>query len=511
MESNNGDGKSQVAFSLSKKKRKTTTLDAPPLADFLLQESSHVSQKRPERTMPLVIPVQENTMMGPKKKAVISDEDAAAAQALMESAQQHFEGKREDGTNFSADGNLTIASAANTFERKEESDAQQFQRDLKDRADDVPVDSHVYHEIPIAEFGAALLRGMGWKGDDTNSGVSNEKPNDTMPRPHRLGLGATPKMPEPREPGRIRRPDQVARDNRLAQQQQEYEERRQKQIKLDKQQTLQNGSIVAMEGKRARMVQLMGVPGLNRVLVQFEGESSNTSVKRGDVVLVSRDDLNTRPFTNVEESKPNEILVKNEHAKDRYREKDDRKRIKREGEEHSRREDSGDKRRRDEDYARKHSSRDQDHDRDKSREKRRSHDQSRDEKRRRSELEDTKHWLIPNIRVRVVTEKLSSRQYKQKGLILDVTHGGAYATLQMSDGQLLDRVPERYLETALPKAGGNAIVLTGKHRFAKGKLLERSSESGTGIIQVFEDMNVLKLPLDDMAEWCGPLDDDMEL
>jgi G patch domain/KOW motif-containing protein len=502
MASTNGDGKSQVAFSLAKKKKKKNTFDVP-LADFSAQETSHGVVQRPERSTPLVIPVQQNTMIGPKKK-IVSEEDSAAAQALMESAQQHFEGKRDDGTNFSADGSLTIKSAANTFERKEERDAQQFQCDLKDRPEDIPVDSNVYHEIPIAEFGAALLRGMGWQGDD-NSNKSREKPNDdmTMPRPHRLGLGATPKLPEPTAPGRMRRPDQVARDTRLALQQQEYEEKRRKQIKLDKQQTLQNGSIIAIQGKRARMVQLMGVPGLNRVLVQFEGESPNKSFKRGDVVLVSRDELDARPFVEqLKESKPKETLRKTERDDYRYSEKGDRKRIKREeaGEEHSRR---GDKRRRDEEHDHKHSSRDRSH------EKR--HDEHYDKKQRRKEPEDTQHWLIPNIRVRVVTKKLSSRQYKQKGLVLDVTHGGAYATLQMPDGQLLDRVPERYLETALPKVGGNAIVLTGKHRFSKGKLLERSSDSGTGVIQAFEDMNVLKLSLDDIAEWCGPLDDDLEL
>jgi hypothetical protein len=42
-------------------------------------------------------------------------------------------------------------------------------------------------------------------------------------------------------------------------------------------------------------------------------------------------------------------------------------------------------------------------------------------------------------------------------------------------------------------------------------LLERNSDSGQGVVQVFEDMNVVKLSLDDMAEWCGPLDDDIEL
>ena len=69
--------------------------------------------------------------------------------------------------------------------------------------------------------------------------------------------------------------------------------------------------------------------------------------------------------------------------------------------------------------------------------------------------------------------------------------------------------PERYLETALPKVGGNAICLAGNYRYGKGKLLERDSKSSKGVIQLYEDMNVVKLSLDDMAEYCGPLDDDL--
>jgi len=72
-------------------------------------------------------------------------------------------------------------------------------------------------------------------------------------------------------------------------------------------------------------------------------------------------------------------------------------------------------------------------------------------------------------------------------------------------------VPERYLETALPKVGGNAIVLGGAahQRYSKGRLLERDSSRGRAAVQLFEDMNILTLSLDDIAEWCGPLDSDL--
>ena len=112
----------------------------------------------------------------------------------------------------------------------------------------------------------------------------------------------------------------------------------------------------------------------------------------------------------------------------------------------------------------------------------------------------------------MITKKLAKgRQYKEKGVVMDVLPGGAHATIQMADGEVLDKVPERYLETALPKVGGNTIVLAGdaQHRYAKGQLLERDSSKGRAAVQLFEEMNILNLSLDDIAEWCGPLDSDM--
>ena len=119
------------------------------------------------------------------------------------------------------------------------------------------------------------------------------------------------------------------------------------------------------------------------------------------------------------------------------------------------------------------------------------------------------HWVVANIRVRVVSERYGRQHFQRKGVVLDVTPKGA--TVQMDDaGALLDRVPERHLETALPKAGGRAIVLArgSPHYLAKGTLLERNSAKGRGVIQIQEDMAVETLSLDDLAEWCGPLDDD---
>jgi G patch domain/KOW motif-containing protein len=69
-------------------------------------------------------------------------------------------------------------------------------------------------------------------------------------------------------------------------------------------------------------------------------------------------------------------------------------------------------------------------------------------------------------------------------------------------------VKQKYLETALPKIGGYVMILSGRNKFQYGKLLERNSKACTGVVQLSESMNLVSIPLDDIAEWCGPLNED---
>ena len=89
-------------------------------------------------------------------------------------------------------------------------ETERFRYDMSHRADDVSIRSEAYEHVPIEEFGAALLRGMGWKEEvDTATRSSSSKKgvddgNNTreqlgisrmMPRERNLGLGAMPKPP----------------------------------------------------------------------------------------------------------------------------------------------------------------------------------------------------------------------------------------------------------------------------------------------------------------------------
>lgn len=488
----------------------------------------------PDLKEPLVIPAQQDSRQSLQEQArakrelqdhnKLSKEDQDAIEALKNEASGGSQDK------FSSGDKKVIQVQGNTFQSAELRENEQLKEDLEQLAPDLSVDSETYQKVPIADFGAALLRGMGWSG----SVDKNEEAN-SLPRPSRLGLGATPKLLDaPTHKRGRRRQDQVKRAKQLKEQQEEFERQRQIQIKNDKQQTIQVGSVVSVEeGHRAIIRQWNGVPGLNMILVQLEGHKKPTKVKKGSVQLLDRHKLQQRPFVEPVFTKPETEYLGQRHEQERALQDENNHRERRiDGADRS-----GRQRSRERDYDDEKRRKDKRSHVDETREKRRSHerqrgkrendrdhqgsrDRERDKQRRdengrtsrkRARYSDAEPrrsttWLTPSIRVRVITSKFGRSHDKKKGVVVDVTTKGA--TLKMENGDIL-QVPERYLETALPKVGGNAILLTGKDRFAKGRLIERDSRANRGAVQLFEEMNIVNTSLDDIAEWCLPLDDDL--
>jgi hypothetical protein len=583
-----GDGP-KLAFSLKSKKKSTTSSKLPStysLEGFETNEEpstyDDINNDLPKE--PLIIPVQQDARQSLQEQARLRRAAAAAAQeqpeavpitpvvitsaedqAAIQALQAEASGETNNDESSTRTSKMVIQGKQNTFQSNNNNnnnntttttttaddvnntvdmdDSQQFQQDLTALAPEVSVKSEVYQQVPISQFGAAMLRGMGWTGTVDTSDVNDQN----MPRPSRLGLGATPKLLDaPTHNKRsMRRQDQVQRDQQRQQQQQEYEQQRQQQLKMDKQRTIQVGSIIkvvaivedqqAQPPRRAIVRQWQGVPGLNMVLVQYEGAKEPAKVKKGSVQLIDRKDLETDPFEEPPEYQPPKTTdflgqkgreENDDRKKDRRRDEDydddeDRNRHRRDGD-RRRRDDDDRKRSRDDDNNNNNNKR---HDREDDKRRRRNDDDDRNKRRREDDTDDrhkrrrdretsteqrpSKTWLIPNIRVRIVTSKYGKSYYKEKGVVVDVTAKGS-ATLKVgNNGQTILQIPERYLETALPKVGGNACILTGKHQWAKGRLLERDSKANKGSIQVFEDMNIVTTSLDDMAEWCGPLDDDL--
>ena len=447
---------------------------------------------------------------------------------------------------------------------------EQFHQELAHHASDVDPTSSVYANVAIGDFGSALLRGMGWKGGDNND-KGNKKEETIKARPHRLGLGAAPlPLPSASSSGsskggihrRARRPDEVKRDEERQKQQEEAERRAAEKKRLDVQCTLQPGSVVYVRddnddsSKRAKVIKTAGVPGLNRILIQMEESTQDISVAKNSVKLCSWDELGRMPFQASRSSKstddgehasktidtePHQNGSSSRRKRSRSYDSEDERRSRKETSRHSKRsdrekyserhrsressddddDDSRDRKRR----SKKHKRKKRHHrDRSYSRSRSRSRSRSPDHKRRHkhesqrkssshksqssdSQIQQHLNWLIPNIRVRLISKKIPA-YYLQKGVVQDVTRtsqSSPKAVLLMDNGQVIDKVPERYLETALPKTGGKVVVLEGKHHWKKGRLLERSRD-GYGVIQFTEDLEVVNISLDSIAEWC--LNDD---
>ncbi|GAX19303.1 G patch domain and KOW motifs-containing protein [Fistulifera solaris] len=433
----------QLKASKSKSKKKASAFGD---VDDEYEHALHPPER--PRDTPLVIPLESNRWKGPRQddnSKIMTDEDREAARLLQADAEN------SDATTEAATRVITATKNSNT-------DREQYEQDLQRLPDEPNIHSEQYQRVPIAEFGSALLRGMGWNGEESKGDTEM-----SMPRPHRLGLGATPDLSESvhlrKKP---LRPDQFQQQAKLQKQREEYEKQRIEQKKWDKQKTLQDGSLIMVGSQRAQIIQLVGVPGLNNVKIQFEGDSEHTIVKRGELGdLLLRSELEEQPFRHAESTN-----IKKEDS-------------------------------------RRDPSSDDGHRASTKRKDRKEEDERK--KLKRSRLNDDRSaikWVVPHIRVRIITEKLGRRYFKEKAVVVDVTPKGA--TLQLDSGTILDQVPERYLETALPKTGGLVVILKDHH--PKGRLLEKGRS--TGVVQYLEDMTVETLSLDDLAEWMGSVDEE---
>ncbi|KAL6071835.1 Pre-mRNA-splicing factor SPP2 [Balamuthia mandrillaris] len=122
----------------------------------------------------------EEASLAEGKVQQVSVEDEAAARAILEEAKAQ------------EDAPLLIKNRVIGLDQIEDED-ERFRFDVRSRPDEADLSS--YERVPVEEFGTALLRGMGWS-PGAPIGLTNKrvvKPVEYVSRPHRLGLGATPK------------------------------------------------------------------------------------------------------------------------------------------------------------------------------------------------------------------------------------------------------------------------------------------------------------------------------
>ncbi|CAG8789146.1 6837_t:CDS:2, partial [Gigaspora rosea] len=88
---------------------------------------------------------------------------------------------------------LKVEKNKNLESRKEKvSELEAFRREVENLPDEADID---YDSVPIEDFGAAMLRGMGWKPGMTigkNQKIKSIELREPKARPTHLGLGASP-------------------------------------------------------------------------------------------------------------------------------------------------------------------------------------------------------------------------------------------------------------------------------------------------------------------------------
>lgn len=382
-------------------------------------------------------------------------------------------------------------SSSRAYRSTQEQEAQQLKKDLNELPDEA--DEDAYDSMPIEDFGKAMLRGMGWiegKAVGRNAKGKVVEPVVNVPRPDRLGLGANPKPQEVKEkkyikPGETRgpKPDLVAapgsdgrpRNSRKVDEQ--LVEREKKGVHVGKVMEIATGRHSGLKGEVLNIKKTEGRS--DRAAVRLRGSEEVVEVRvqeLADVASANGHDSDRAGRASNGDARTNGAAGNGRNGREPGSSK-----------EGGRREDD-------------------------TRLKRKV-----DESRRESEAErrgEDAPWLVPHIRVRIVSKSLQSgRLYLKKATVLDVVTPTTADLIVDETGQSLQGVHQSSLETALPKRGGNVAVVTGKEKGRRGRLLERDSERGIGVVQFsdhrVEGVEVVRLELDSVAEFVGH-DEDLD-
>lgn len=401
------------------------------------------------------------------------------------------------------------SSGADTFAR--ENDA--YRSDLSTLPDEMELSEEAYSNVPIEEFGDAMLRGMGateeqLKKEDAERYVGAK-------RPARLGLGSDVnplKLEEEEErarkkkyvkPGESREATSI---NKTYAESQKTAKKSEKSAKYSgKNSKFQVGAIVQfVTGERKDQIALItkaqGVPGLNKLEIRIV-ESSETKAKEDNhnntkICRISKSEVCVLDETKNKEYRADIQILKD--AEEQYQREEQQaqilqQKLQEERAQHSAKKDNeqvkqlrGVKQskidgRDKENGTSKKRSRSSDKHEDNSRSK------SRKKKLSAKPVRPDKNWLREGIRVRVVKERLKDGvYYKRKGLVTYVEAPGI-ATIRMDcpdtgrigKGVELKTVSQEWLETVVPREKDVPVmVVQGQAHFVgkKGRLLKRDSK-----------------------------------
>ncbi|KAL3161713.1 hypothetical protein ABBQ38_008811 [Trebouxia sp. C0009 RCD-2024] len=351
-----------------------------------------------------------------------------------------------------------------------EEDLRRFQQQLQAAAEQSTLDD--YASTPIEEFGAALLRGMGWEEGKAvgrrNIRGTVPQPIEFVPRPSGLGLGANPAPAPPKKerkhikPGESRqaKPDMVALDA--------------------------NGNIKNVRGLDEKLVErnsLGAKPG--RMMRIVEGRHSGLSC----MVLALEPHIEGRSDRATVRLLPSETT-----ATVRCKE------LAEKGSSSSKETTTSRKRTQaqsDSDLSETHRVSDP------SKRKRTS---PSDEENVLASASSEKPWLAHHIMVKVVDKHLQGgKLYLKKAEVIEVLQPKVCTLYSRDTRKYYSNVHQSQLETVVPQEeGARVLVLQGQYKGQRARLLKRSKDAQIAVVQFLSDLShVAKLPFDDVSHFVG--------
>ncbi|CAB4035075.1 G patch domain and KOW motifs-containing [Paramuricea clavata] len=340
-----------------------------------------------------------------------------------------------------------------------------------------------YDAVPVAEFGAAMLRGMGWKKGEaiggTNKGLA--VPIEFIPRAQGLGLGAERRHEEGGKKRRRKPGDEKSSQNSGPIFEKNGKVRHFKGLdekipdRPSQATTFSKGGYVVIESGTHKDLsgKITAVDEDNaRVIVHLAMNGEELTVSQHNVRLVDRDEY--KQFAKGNPSQNNE---------DKYRK--------------TKRQRENDERENSRDYSpKKH----------KSKHKKQSKDESgrisKDTYERECRMDDEPCWMAPLIRVRIISKSFKNGKYYHKKAVIQDVVSRTTCVCRTDEGRLLEDVPQSVLETVIPKVDPRLILFVqGEHKGLVGEIVQTESSKQQAVIQILRDKNVVKSHYDDICEY----------
>lgn len=110
-------------------------------------------------------------------------------------------------------------------------------------------------------------------------------------------------------------------------------------------------------------------------------------------------------------------------------------------------------------------------------------------------------WLMTKIRVKIISKEFQGGKYYCKaGWIVDLLGNGKCSILLDDSNRLVEGFRESDLESCVPSAGGQVIVLRGEYKGERGKIIEKDSKRDRVQVQLDDSYDIVALKLDDVAQ-----------